>query len=324
MKIPLTFLAALLMCSFAAVPVLAEEGSGSGDTKPLEMRYERRQEIKDNLQERRIEVREKGPDGEMRTEFREKFKENAPPEVRERIEARANASGTPAAFFKDRILEGKLPVPGTVRERFEERLANPEQAKEDVMRRLSNLGTLDDRLKRLATLKGGIGGEVSEELEARRAEFEALREKLKSNMGTTTDKAQLAELMKASRGYALVVPKAAVVAAADRALATAEQLSAFSQKLAARVEAAGIDSADEALASFDAHIASAQVEAQGALDILEGVTDDNSDETAFAANKELLKQARDKIAAAHQELVAARKDAQTVIMAVKGTSEEAS
>jgi len=229
-----------------------------------------------------------------------------------------DASTTRPMLRKERI-EAAPFVPSKVRARM---IANAfddgDTAREALAERLRNLGTLDERLKRLAL----VGGEkITSEIEERRTRLLQLRENLQDRELTVEERR---ELIQANRAYSQTVPKAAAVAAADRVLATALQLTQFSDKIDARIAEASVDTseAERYLASMNGHIANAEDAANEALAILETVDTDASDDASFAENKRKLHEARNLIASAHAELGAAKADARKAVNSLKGAGEE--
>lgn len=247
-------------------------------------------------------------------ELRERAQERpVPPQFKEEPRARmASSTGERPMWqrelgaLKDRV----IPMPA-----LRERIQNADGARLEIEKRLNNLGMLDERLKNLVRVKGiGMGEDVT----AYRQKLESLREEFKNGSSTPA----IGEFLKAARGFALVVPKAAVVAAADRALAIAVQMDAFSDKLSVRIdaaEAAGVDVSEmeTSLEAFDTAVSSAKASAQAALNVLESVTEKTDDEQSFADSKEALKTARDHIKAAHTSIQEARSAAHDIATALR-------
>lgn len=143
--------------------------------------------------------------------------------------------------------------------------------------------------------------------------------------GTTTVKDEMNSTNHSFRAYALILPKAAITAAADRVMTVASQMEALSVKIDARIDAAtdaDVSAARTALADFDAKVADAKVQAQAAVHLVADITISKEDDKAtFDANVTAFKEAKAKIDAAHADLKVARADIGTILKNIKGKGE---
>lgn len=191
--------------------------------------------------------------------------------------------------------------------------------------RINNLTKLIARLddaKRLTTdAKTSLTGTLNTQIDA----LKALKVKIEAE-GTTTLKEDVSSVSKDFRIYALVMPKAAITAAADRIMTIAGQMEAFSSKVKARIDAASaagtdVTASQTAYADFTAKVADAKVQAQAAVSLVATLTPDEGDKTKMEANTTALKNAKAKIDAAQADLKAARADIGTILKNIKGKGE---
>ncbi|HVX91385.1 MAG TPA: hypothetical protein VHC20_07270 [Candidatus Paceibacterota bacterium] len=127
-------------------------------------------------------------------------------------------------------------------------------------------------------------------------------------------------------GYLTVMSKAAVTAAANHLLAVADQLSGLAAKLDARIGEAGsadTDSLRATLSDMNAKIADAKVQANAALTIVANLSDDADASADTTVRGQLTKAASD-LKVARSDIAAAYKDAQTIVVAIRGKGPAAS
>ncbi len=191
-----------------------------------------------------------------------------------------------------------------------------ERAGQEVDRRSENLRKLMSRVEGMARISTEDRANLSTSLQSQIDALTALKAKIDSDDATTL-KADIESITKSYRVYALVIPKAAVTAAADRVLTVAGQLELLSAKLAARITAAAATGADvsklqSTLADYDAKVADAKVQATAAASAVAALSPDNGDQATLKANMAAMKDSRSKIQAAQKDVVAARKDAELI------------
>ncbi|MDP2593773.1 MAG: hypothetical protein Q8P36_00315 [bacterium] len=198
-----------------------------------------------------------------------------------------------------------------------------ERANQEIERRIANLNKLSGRIsdmKRISTdQKSGLSAMIQVQIDA----LIALGVRIDSESATSSLKADIQSITKSYRIYALIMPQAALIASADRALAVATQMEAFSAKLSARIDAVATTGVDvsllrDSLSDYNANVADAKVQAQAAISAVTALKPDNGDQAVFQANLAVLKSARAKVQAAQQGLVAARKDAKDIVKSIRG------
>jgi len=186
--------------------------------------------------------------------------------------------------------------------------------------------SIDDRITSLKNALARIGslGMISSSAQVNvKAAIQAQIDKLEAlkASGATTTSGPAVSSSAGTGVYLSVMSKAAVTTAGDHLLTVAGQLEKLSVKLKARIDASGLsttDSLNATLSDMNAKVADAKVQANAALsDVADLSADaDASSDTSVRAS---LKDAAAKIQAAHADVDAAYKDAQTIILAVKGT-----
>ena len=180
-----------------------------------------------------------------------------------------------------------------------------------VLVRIQAMKNVTDAQK--ASFATSVQGEISA--------LNALKVQISSDTGTTTLRVDVGSITKSLRIYALVEPQTNIAAAADRVgtlVATMNTLAGkFQTRLAAQPSLANLTALQATLADLNAKASDANTQSQAAVSETVSLKADNGDKTVMASNTAALKDARSKIQAATKDLVAARKDAQTIIEALK-------
>jgi hypothetical protein len=199
-----------------------------------------------------------------------------------------------------------------------------DRADKEIDRRIDKLTELAARISEMKRLTDADHSALSASIQAEIDSLTALKVKIDADTSTTTLKADIQSITKGYRIFVLVMPQAAITAAADRILVVVDLMEQFSAKLETRINEAttsATTSLEASLADYDTKVASAQAQAQAAIDSIKGLVPDNGDQTVFQSNLAVLKAARAKVQAAHQDLVAARKDAGLIVKGLGGGSQ---
>jgi uncharacterized small protein (DUF1192 family) len=195
----------------------------------------------------------------------------------------------------------------------------------EIDARIASLNKIIARLNEAQRLTSDEKTNLTTQLTNEIAQLTSLKGTITTD-ATTTLKGDVNSITKSFRVYALVMPRAAITAAADRIMTVAGQMDALSVKITARITAAqtagtDVSAAQTAFADFTAKVADAKVQAQAAVSGTANLTPDNGDATIAASNTAALKAAKAKIDAAQADLTAARKDLGTIITAIRGKGE---
>jgi hypothetical protein len=214
----------------------------------------------------------------------------------------------------------------TIQARVQAHLTAAEQrtkdrANQEIARRIATLTKLSNRISQMSRLSASeqavISGSVTDQISA----LNTLKAKIDADDSTTTLKADVQSIVDSYRIYMLVLPQAALMAAADRVNTIVTDMTELGAKLSDRITAAGqggadISAAQTAFADYGAKVADAQSQVQAAQAEITGLVPDNGDKTIQQSNTAALKDARGKIQAAQKDLVAARQDITVVLKAL--------
>jgi hypothetical protein len=203
------------------------------------------------------------------------------------------------------------------------------RAGQEIDRRVTNLNALSTRVGLIKNLSDSDKASIQSSLSAQVSALSSLKAKIEADTDATVMKTDVQSVTASYRIYALVLPQVRIIAAADRIVSVAKNMQALGAKLQERITAAQSSGADvsasvAALADFNAKINDAATQAQGAVTEAAALTPDNGDNTKLAANISALKDARAKVVAGQGDLQAARKDAMSIITAVRGKPVSAS
>ncbi|HFC11043.1 MAG TPA: hypothetical protein ENJ75_02545 [Candidatus Kaiserbacteria bacterium] len=142
-----------------------------------------------------------------------------------------------------------------------------------------------------------------------------LKNTVAGNVGTTTLRSAIQSVKKSYRIFALVVPKGAITASADRVNQIVSQMRIFSTKLEERINSASGDKTTlmSTLADFNKKIEDAKESAQSAISEVNAISPSNGDQAIFLSNRKALRDARTKLFSARRDLMEARKDAGEIV-----------
>jgi hypothetical protein len=187
--------------------------------------------------------------------------------------------------------------------------------------RVSMLQKLETRISDMTRLSSDEKDSLSTDITAQINELVSLKAKIGDDTSTSSIVADIKTIRPDYRSFLLTLPRAALMAAADRELDIAAQMDTVGDKLETRISDAKDDGKDvsaseTAYADFKDKVADAKVQAQAAIDLVKDLKADNGDKTELSANLDALKNARAKVKASRQDLVAARKDMATIMQGI--------
>lgn len=197
-----------------------------------------------------------------------------------------------------------------------------EKAQQEIDRRISALNALNTRVGAMTKISTEFKQNLNTDVQSQISTFTALKAKIAADTELDTLKSDIRSIAVSYRIFMLVIPQGHIAAAADREVTIINILAGIGAKLEARLQAAQTAGADitalsATLSDMAAKVTSAQTHAQAAVTGSATLTPDNGDKTKMASNEAALKAARKEIQAAQQDLVAARKDAETIIKALR-------
>lgn len=149
-----------------------------------------------------------------------------------------------------------------------------------------------------------------------------LKAKIAADTDIETLKTDVKSITQSYRIFALVHPQGRIIAAADRILATADNLVTVQGKLQVRITAAqtagkDVTAMNTAMAEISAKSADAKTQAQNAITLVAALTPDQGNQTMSQSNKTALTNAQAAIKAARADLEIASKDAHTINKSLK-------
>lgn len=198
-----------------------------------------------------------------------------------------------------------------------------DRAHQEIDRRVTNLDGLIARVKAMRNLSDADKTAISGTLTAQIDALNALKTKVDADEDADTLKGDVKSITDSYRIYALIIPQGAIIAAADRVVTVAGKLHLIGGKFETRItEAASagndVTAVRATLTEYNAKITDAGLQAQAAVNAIIALAPDNGDSAKKEANTKVLKDARAQIVVAQKELQVARKDADSIITALKG------
>ena len=196
-----------------------------------------------------------------------------------------------------------------------------ERVNQEIERRTEALNRISNRVELMKKVSDDEKSNVSDIVNFQIENLNNLKAKIEADSDGATLKEDAQSITKSYRIFALVVPQATILAAADRIKIIAEGMVIVGAKLQTRIDTlsqAGEDTSalSALLADYNAKIADAKIQADSAISIASALKPDSGDQTIFEANKKALVDARVKIKAGTDDLKMARKDAGDIL---KGT-----
>lgn len=236
------------------------------------------------------------------------------------VGANANLGGTGVAA------SGSVGTGATVRAGIIAKLVSnaQERADKEITRRVNALNSLNTRVNGIVRLSASDKASLSSEIQSQITAMNTLQAQIAADAAansTSSLKTDIQSITKSYRIFMLIIPRGALDAAADRVLDVAGMLSTLASQLQTRITAAqsagnNMSTSASALADMNAKIADAQTQANAATTEVASLQPDNGNATVAASNTAALKSARAKVQAGQQDLVAARKDAGTIVKAL--------
>jgi hypothetical protein len=200
-----------------------------------------------------------------------------------------------------------------------------ERADQEIQRRINSLNELTARIQEMIKLSAEQKSALRASINAQITALNDLKNKIAADTELEVLKEDIKSITSSYRIYLLIIPQAHIMVAAEKLKVAADASTALATKLSARIDsdgAAGKDVSKEktALADMQEKIADAIVQADAAISLVAGLTPDEGDKTKQEANTKALKDARGKIKAGLQDIVAAREDARKIVKGLTGSA----
>jgi len=195
------------------------------------------------------------------------------------------------------------------------------RADEEITRRITALNTLSARVNAMEKISSIDKTSLSSTITAQISALTTLQAQIATDAAansTTSLVSDVKSITGSYRIFALIIPQGAIEAAADRVLDVAATMTTLSGTFSTRLSAAqtvgaNVTAAEATLTDFNAKVADADVQANAATSEVATLTPDNGVTAQMQANTAALKDARTKIQAGQQDLIAARADAQVMV-----------
>lgn len=191
------------------------------------------------------------------------------------------------------------------------------RADREINRRIENLNRLIERINRMKKLTSYEKTTLATQVQSEIANLNALQAKIDADTDATTLKTDVKSVVTSYKIYALFLPKIQLLAAADRLSRTADRISSVSAILQERVtklQNAGtnVTSLQSDILDMQNKVADAKTQSQNAIALVLPLTPDG-----YPANKSVIQNARSLLQNGFQDLVAAVKDAKSVLQGTK-------
>jgi hypothetical protein len=212
----------------------------------------------------------------------------------------------------------------------ETRIANAkDRANKEIERRTNALNDLATRIQAMSKLSADAKSSLTASLQSEITSLAALKAKIDAETEIALLKEDIQSIATSYRVFLLVIPQTHIMVAADKIKSTADSMTALASKLSVRIDAAAAEGKDvEALkASLDdmlKKIAEANAQADASISAVATLTPDGGDKAKQTANQQALKDARAEIKTALRAIVAARKDAGTLVKGLAALTVETS
>lgn len=237
------------------------------------------------------------------------------------LHAAANVSGTVSTGIVNAEAGASVGVSARVAAAIK---TAQQRADQEITRRINALNALGTRVNAMVKLSADEKTTLSSTIQTQITAMNTLQTQIATDAAadsTSSLKTDIQSITKSYRIFILVIPQGAIDAAGDRVLDVAGMFTSLSTQLQARITAAqaagnSMTTSVAALADMNANIADANTQANAVVAGIASLQPDNGDATIQASNTAALKAARTKIQAGQADLVAARKDAGTIVKAL--------
>ena len=196
-------------------------------------------------------------------------------------------------------------------------------ANKEIDKRLTDLSNINTRISAMKNVSDAEKSALASSIQAEVTNLANLKTEISSSTDMTTLRADAAGITKDNRIYALVIPKMRILAAGDRATTVINMLQAIGTKLQTRITDAGtagkdVTTLNTALTDFNAKLADATSLSGSIASGISNLMPDQGNKSIISSNDIALKAARKNLSMIQADLVAARKDVNTIVKGIKG------
>lgn len=203
------------------------------------------------------------------------------------------------------------------------------KADTEITKRIESLNKTMEKIQAMKNVSESEKNSIKTDLQSEIDKLTALQSKIQLDTDLATIKKDLATIISGSRIYALVVPKANILASVDKINTIATMLGTISTKLQTRIDEAtasgtstNVTAMQTALSDIERYIASAKEESLTAQTVVSGLVPDNGDKTVLDSNNSKIKSAKVNIKNANKYLTDARKAASIITKGLKSPGEK--
>jgi hypothetical protein len=196
------------------------------------------------------------------------------------------------------------------------------KANAEIDRRIKAITDAGNRVQAMTKISADFKKNLTTNLQTQGTGLASLKTKIDADTEGATLRADVQSITQSYRIFALVLPQARIAAAADREATLVNMIFGIGVKLQARADAATAAGKDakainQALVDMGTKLASAKTHAEAAVTLSAPLTPDNGDKTKMKANTDALANARKEVAAAHADLLTARKAIDSILKSLK-------
>ena len=202
------------------------------------------------------------------------------------------------------------------------------KADTEITNRIDSLNKTLEKVQGMKNVSASDKSSITSDLQSEITKLQALKSKIDSDTDLPTIKKDLATITAGSRIYALVIPRANILASVDKVNTIATMFGTISTKLQSRIsevkasstDASSTAPAQDALDSIIKKVADAKNEALTAQVTVSSLAPDNGDKTKLDSNNTDIKSAKANIKTANQDLSDARRLASSITNWLKDPS----
>ena len=200
-----------------------------------------------------------------------------------------------------------------------------ERAKGDtaITNRLNDLNALLVKISDMKNVSSMFTDRMNSMVQSEKDNLNNLKSQIDTEASSTALKGEVGSITKSFRIYALVIPQANVAATADKVKNVGAMIAAVGDKIAVRInDNAFVDmtALQTKLTDLKSRITDADTLADQAISITAVLKPDDGDKTTLDANNTALKQARDYLKNAQQDIKTARTDLTDLLKGVKSSN----
>lgn len=242
------------------------------------------------------------------------------------VGARANATGTHAEANASTSARMEAKTEDRQQKRDEKNKKNLEhfitKGDKEISQRIDSLNKLAAKTAAMKYVSSSTKATIASELQAQIQSLTTLKASIDAGTSASSTRDLDKSITAAYRIYALIIPQTEIIAAADKAMTTADTIASSSVKLQVKIETAHtagkyVASLQVLLADIALKVADAKAQAGIAVNAVVSLTPDNGDTAKASANHATLVGARANIKAATSDLETARKDAKSITKGLK-------